>query len=193
MDFNREHHVDLRVQKTREAIKNTFKEMICEMPAEKITVKELTDRARIHRKTFYLHYTTIEALYQDMMAEIADGYYQEIEKLKVPYSFKDMNRIFFTYYAKQDKYVERLICEPSYRSFYNRLQTAAIQHNLNLHNPHADFSPEKQNMINTFLVVSSLELYRQWVADGKKLPLEEVIELTGKLLDEGVSGLSGNH
>lgn len=59
MDFNREHHVDLRVQKTREAIKNTFKEMICEMPAEKITVKELTDRARIHRKTFYLHYTTI--------------------------------------------------------------------------------------------------------------------------------------
>ncbi len=48
-------------------------------------------------------------------------------------------------------------------------------------------------MINTFLVVSLLELYRQWVADGKKLPLEEVIKLTGKLLDEGVSGLSGRH
>ncbi len=45
-------------------------------------------------------------------------------------------------------------------------------------------------MINTFLVISSLELYRQWIADGKNLPLEEVIDLTGKLLDEGISGLA---
>ncbi len=75
MDFNQEHPVDLCVRKTREAIMNTFKEMICEMPVEKITVRELTDRARIHRKPFYLHYTTIEALYQDMMSKIADGYF----------------------------------------------------------------------------------------------------------------------
>ena len=189
MDFHQEHHIDLRVRKTREAIKNTFKEMICEMPAEKITIKELTDRAMIHRKTFYLHYTSIEALYQDMMAEIADGYYEEMEKIKPPYSHKEVNRIFFTYYARQDKFVERLICEPSYRPFCNKLHTATLQHNLNRYNPYSQFSTEKQNMINTFLVVSSLELYRQWVSDGKKMPLEEVIELTGKLLDEGISGL----
>ncbi len=190
MDFNKEHHIDLRVQKTREAIKNTFKKMICEMSAEKITVKELTERAKIHRKTFYLHYTTIEALYQDIMLEIADGYYQEMEKIIPPYSFKDVNRVFFTYYAKQDKFVERLICEPSYRSFCNKLHTATLQHNLSRYNPYANISSEKQNMINTFLVVSSLELYRQWIADGKKLPLEKVIELTGILLDEGISGFS---
>lgn len=193
MDFQQEHHVDLRVRKTREAIKNTFKEMICEMPAEKITIKELTDRAMIHRKTFYLHYTSIEALYQDMMAEIADGYYEEMEKIKPPYSHKEVNRIFFNYYARQDKYVERLICEPSYRPFCNKLHAATLQHNLNRHNPYAHFNVEKQNMINTFLVVSSLELYRQWVSDGKKMPLEEVIELTGKLLDEGISGLTTNN
>lgn len=190
MDFNKEHHIDLRVQKTREAIKNTFKKMICEMPAEKITVKELTERSKIHRKTFYLHYTTIEALYQDIMLEIADGYYQEMEKIIPPYSFKDVNRVFFTYYAKQDKFVERLICEPSYRSFCNKLHTATLQHNLSRYNPYANISSEKQNMINTFLVVSSLELYRQWIVDGKKLPLEKVIELTGILLDEGISGFS---
>ncbi len=108
-------------------------------------------------------------------------------------SLREVNRIFFTYYAKQDKFVERLICEPSYRSFCNKLHAATLQHNLNRHNPYADFGPEIQGMINTFLVVSSLELYRQWIADGKKLPLEEVIELTGKLLDEGISGLSDHN
>ena len=63
------------------------------MPAEKITIKELADRAMIHRKTFYLHYTSIEALYQDMMAEIADGTYEEMGKIKPPYSHKEVNRI----------------------------------------------------------------------------------------------------
>ena len=48
-------HVDLRVQKTRAAIRGAFQAMICEMPAEKITVRALAERARIHRKTFYLH------------------------------------------------------------------------------------------------------------------------------------------
>lgn len=192
MDFKQEHHVDLRIQKTREAIKNTFKEMICEMPAEKITIKELTDRARIHRKTFYLHYTSIEALYQDMMAEIADGYYTEMAKIKPPYSHKDANRIFFTYYSQQSEYVQRLICEPSYRPFCNKLHAATLQHNRSRYNPFAKLSPEKQNMINTFLVISSLELYRQWISDGKKIPLEEVINLTGKLLEEGISGISIN-
>lgn len=189
MDFSQTHNTDLRVRKTREAIKNTFKDMICEMNAEKITVKELTDRARIHRKTFYLHYTSIEALYQDMMSEIADGYYAEIEKISPPYSHEQINRIFFEYYARQEKYVERLICEPSYRPFCDKLHAATLRHNLERHNPYAKFSTEQQGMINMFLVVSSLELYRQWIAGGKKMPLEDIIELTGTLLERGVSGI----
>ena len=52
--------VDLRVLKTEEAIKRTFKEMLLEMPYEKITIKELCERAIINRKTFYLHYNSIE-------------------------------------------------------------------------------------------------------------------------------------
>lgn len=54
-----ERKTDLRVLKTRTAIKNTFKEMVMEMNASDIQIKELTERAMIHRKTFYLHYTCI--------------------------------------------------------------------------------------------------------------------------------------
>jgi len=45
---------DLRVQRTKEFIRKTFEEMICEMDYEQISVKELTQRAKINRKTFYL-------------------------------------------------------------------------------------------------------------------------------------------
>ena len=48
-----ERKTDLRVIKTKEAIYSTFKKMICEMDADKITIRELTDRARIHYKTLF--------------------------------------------------------------------------------------------------------------------------------------------
>ena len=42
---------DLRVRKTKKAIRDAFEEMICEMDYEQITIKELAARAQINRKT----------------------------------------------------------------------------------------------------------------------------------------------
>ena len=47
---------DLRVIKTIEGIKSAFEALICEKDYEKITVKELCERARINKKTFYAAY-----------------------------------------------------------------------------------------------------------------------------------------
>ncbi len=43
---------DLRVQKTIIAINKVFEEMLIEMEYRKITVRELTERARINKKNF---------------------------------------------------------------------------------------------------------------------------------------------
>ncbi len=184
-----ERQMDLRVRKTREAIKNTFKEMVCEMEASKITVKELTERARIHRKTFYLHYTSIEALFADMLQETANQYFNEIDKIAPPMPMTEVNRVFFTFLSKQDAFTERLICAQSYRDFCNKLFTAALQHNRSRYNPYAHLPKEEQNIVNTFTSQSSLDMYRQWVADGKKVPLERLIALTGLLLHQGVHAI----
>lgn len=46
---------DLRVIKTEKAIKNAFKEMVMEMNASKITVKELSERAQIILSSLHDH------------------------------------------------------------------------------------------------------------------------------------------
>ena len=63
---------DLRVQKTLAAIHSAIKAMILEMDPAAITVKALAERAQIHRKTFYLHYTCIEALFEDLLLGLAE-------------------------------------------------------------------------------------------------------------------------
>lgn len=188
-----ERPMDLRVQKTREAIKNTFKEMVCEMDAPKITVKELTERARIHRKTFYLHYTSIEALFEDMLQEAANNYFAEIDRVPLPMPMKDVNRVFFTHLSKQDAFTERLICAESYRNFCNKLFTVTLKHNRNRYNPYAHLPEAEQNIVNTFTAESSLDMYRQWVADKKQVPLERLIELSGMLLSSGTASVTKSH
>ncbi|MDO4846012.1 MAG: helix-turn-helix domain-containing protein, partial [Oscillospiraceae bacterium] len=53
---------DLRVVKTIAAIKRAFDELICEKDFERITVKELCERAQINKKTFYHYYSSLDEL-----------------------------------------------------------------------------------------------------------------------------------
>lgn len=183
--------VDLRVKRTKAAIKKTFIEMIMEMNPSDITVKELSERAQIHRKTFYLHYTCIEALFEDMIQDIANEYYKEIDQIPSDMPMKEVNRTFFEFYSKQPAYVERLMCAPAYQEFYDKTLTVTLmQHNRARHNPYAYLPKAEQNIINVFLTKSSNNMYRQWVADGKKIPLKRIIELTGELLTSGIHDLA---
>lgn len=184
-----ERKTDLRVLKTRNAIKSTFKEMVMEMDASEIQIKELTERAMIHRKTFYLHYTCIEALYEDILSELAEPYFKEIDKLPEDAPFTEVNRVFFEFMAAQEPYMEKIVCDNSYREFADKFFLSMMRHNRNRHNPYAAFSQPEQNIINTFLGISSVNLYRRWVQDKKSLPLKHLIDLSGKLFYSGISSV----
>lgn len=47
---------DRRVSRSQRAIQNAFYDMLLDIGFDSITVKDLTIRADISRKTFYLHY-----------------------------------------------------------------------------------------------------------------------------------------
>ncbi len=46
----------------------------------------------------------------------------------------------------------------------------------------------KQSILLHFIQTSTVEMYSQWVADGKKIPLEEMIKISNQLLCAGVNG-----
>lgn len=60
---------DLRIVKTRKALKGTFLDMRKEMPLEKIRVRELCKRALVNKSTFYNHYEDIYQLSEEMENE----------------------------------------------------------------------------------------------------------------------------
>lgn len=180
---------DLRVVKTRNAIKNALKDMMCEMDESEITVKELTERAQIHRKTFYLHYGSIEDLLEEVLHDFADGYSKMMMDVPADASFRETNRVFFTYMAEQEPFIERIVCSDGSHVFATRLFMSMLVNNRSRHNPYSRFPEDEQNIINTFLATTSVNIYKQWVADGKRIPLERLIELSGNLFTNGISSV----
>lgn len=65
--------MDLRITKTRNAIRNAFLELRVKKPLEKITVKELSAAANINKATFYLHYHDIYDLSEALEREVIEN------------------------------------------------------------------------------------------------------------------------
>ena len=63
---------DLRVIKTKENIRNSFLCLLKEKSFEKITIKELCEKAKISRNTFYFHYEYKQNLYDTIIDECVD-------------------------------------------------------------------------------------------------------------------------
>lgn len=180
---------DLRVKKTREAIRSTFKTMICEMDYAQITIKELTQRAQINRKTFYLHYAGLDDLLEELQEEIADNFIRKDVSYRNMNDIRELVRLFFEYAANMPLLHERLMCSGSYQPVWEKINTRIMDHRRKTNRGAFGLNEHAENLVFAYYGANSTLLYRQWVADGKLLPMEEFVELAVKLICNGMSAV----
>ena len=179
---------DLRVQKTMDAIQKTFEDMICEMDYEKITVKELCERARINKKTFYRYYSVLDDLLAELQGVMIKEYLERIKSYRIPEDLDKINREFFLYSAEKGAVYEKITCSGNYGYIRGRMIDNVMDSTWKSSTWLRLLEPSKQNILLHFIQTSTVEMYSQWVADGKKIPLEEMIEISNQLLCSGVNG-----
>lgn len=179
---------DLRVQKTIDAIQKAFEEMICEMDYDKITVKELCERARINKKTFYRYYNVLDDLLAELQGIMTQEYLERIADYRVPEELDKINREFFLYSVGKGLVYEKITCSGSYNYIRNKMMDNVMSSTWGKTTWLQSLNPYKQNILLGFIQSASVEMYRRWVIDGKKIPLEEIIEISNQLLCSGVNG-----
>ena len=83
---------DRRIEKTIKATETAYFELLSEKKNERITITELADRANIDRKTFYLHYNSVDdvidrhsrATVARIMAELENkGFFNDVLDVSV--------------------------------------------------------------------------------------------------------------
>ena len=182
--------LDPRIIRTKEAIQTVFKQMVCELPYEKITVKAITEAARINRNTFYLHYNCVD----DVLAEIQAKHSSEYSAIVSGFDqLKDTDKLvrsFFEYMEAQDDFFKRVTCDSRFDYIREKMQNKVTKQAAESR-PLKGIEQSVRNILLTFNNCIVL-LYRQWVADGRKIPMEEMIALSTTLLENGMKGFTNN-
>lgn len=65
--------MDIRIEKTKRSIKNAFIELRSRKSLERITVKEVCEKAEINKSTFYSHYQDIYDLSDKLETEVVES------------------------------------------------------------------------------------------------------------------------
>lgn len=170
--------MDLRVKKTEISIYNAFMELRAEKPLEKISVKELTDKALISKQTFYLHYKDIfdlsEHIEERLINDIMEGVtYPDnfIENIK-PVTIEIFNR------CLENRQLIRTIFSGSRASVFTNGLEKEIKAAVYEQRPElrADL---KTNIYMTFLVQGCYHAYQQY----GPINLDRVVKIIGELTD----------
>lgn len=108
---------DLRIAKTKEALRQALLNLLKQKSLNSISVTELCQAARVNRGTFYAHYGQVENLFEDyfrtIMRDLADSY-QEPYRYVPSLLSKDVNPATIRIFHHIEKY------QPFYRIVFSK-------------------------------------------------------------------------
>ena len=183
---------DLRVRKTIQGVKSAFEALICEKDYEKITVKELCDKAQINKKTFYHYYETLDTLLAELQSELAEGYLKRIKGYALPDDLDKVNREFFLYSVEQGLAYEKITCSGAYHTIRDQMISDVTDAGWRGSKKYQQLSDYQKCLLMGFINNAVLTAYRLWVEGGKTIPLDDVIEETNRLVLSGVNSFFRN-
>lgn len=177
---------DLRIIKTKEAIYKTFKEMVCEMDYSELSIKELTYRAKINRKTFYLHYKSIDDLFKELQNEIIKDFISQDISYKKRKDIERIIKYFYKYTENISEFNERLLGKGSYSHIGDNINEQIMKHMEKTNKGAFSKNELEDNLVFAYFSAITTILYRQWLKDKKKMPIDKLISTATNLICHGM-------
>ncbi|MGN1022401.1 MAG: TetR/AcrR family transcriptional regulator [Lachnospiraceae bacterium] len=175
---------DIRIRRSILSIRRAFEEMVCEMDYQQITVTELAARAMINKKTFYQYYPSLDDLLREVQMELSEEYAKRIQGL----GLQDMHRLveeFYLFSEEKGPFYEKITCGNSYAAIRQTMIDNVKSH-AGIFPEFEKLSKPLQNILGTYMNTVMLQLYSQWIADKKQIPVRDMIDLTTDLITQGI-------
>jgi AcrR family transcriptional regulator len=177
---------DLRVIKTKKRLKEAFEINLLHKNYEKITIKDLCDKAMVNRKTFYLHYSSIDDILKEIEQDLTVEFYQRVKSIDYIKNADVLTSEYFHFTEEKGILVQKINCSPNLdyirMEFVNQMQELSTDNSKSIEK----YDKPTQKLILLLISNVILSSYRKWIYDGKTLTLDQVIEITSKFLTDGL-------
>lgn len=114
------------------------------------------------------YYETLDALLAELQDIMTQEYLERIADYRVPEELDKINREFFLYSVEKGLAYEKITCSGSYNYIRNQMIGNVIHTTWEKSTWLQLLDPLKQNILLGFIQSGGIEMYRRWVADGKK-------------------------
>jgi len=179
---------DRRVRKTKKALRQGLVSLLAQKNLKDISVRELTERADLHRGTFYVHYKDIYDLYdrtwQEMLEEVKEIFLQHPPEelrgspgplfqaiMEYAWDNRDLCQMFFG--PNGDQALVRELERIAEKKFVQDWPVLF---------PHKDMPGGEY--LRIFMVDGCMGVVRRWVDDGMTKSPQEM----ARLLDRFIKG-----
>ena len=184
---------DIRIKKTIRNIHKSFIELFKGKDYEKITVKELIEKAEISKKTFYRYYSSIDNLFLEIQEKITNEYIQKFSLLSFPEDLKNIINTFIDFSEIYGNAHDKIIIDSKNDYVLQKMINNIIKKTWEKSDFFKETEPYLRNIILSFVFSSILGSYKQWINDGRKIPLQNFIETIESLVYNGIKNFDSNN
>lgn len=190
------HKADKRVERTRSAILKAFKEMIVEKDFNDITIKELAIRAGINRKTFYLHYESMDEILFDLSLELSDKIVAGLVKRDFFKHSSDEEQLNILIDAISETInsdytlASKLITNDTYHFFSREIKNLVKEYIISKISPKSDLDSRHLSLIGDFVASGIAKVFKEWFIKPGDLSLNDIAILISNIVYNGIHAFS---
>lgn len=167
-------------EQTRANLRQAFWELYEERPLEKISVREITDRAGYNRATFYLYYHDVYELLEEIEGQVLGviGHLVNERLLKGDrLEFSQHMGLILRLAQKSRRFTKVLLGEHGDPAFTRRLKEIISPLIDRFFLPDEPLGEQAELVVREFYLAGVVSTIRTWTAEDDPMPIDQLINL----------------
>ena len=173
-----------RTARTRQKLVDAFCELYREKKIEKITIKEIAEKAGVYRSTFYEYFSDIYELLTSIEDDIMEDFRNAWEHFFRSNDFETGISYILKFYEVNGEKVAVLLGPNAHQSFYLRIKDTARE--VLFSNTKADKSDPRIEILLTALPPAVLSILQYWYEHQDPITLQETLAVGKQFMTKGV-------
>lgn len=173
---------DRRIKKTDQALREALAFLLVEKKLHEVTVKELTEKANVHRSTFYLHYRDVYDLYEKIENQALLDL-DQLFSIDTSHSYEKLYEELIHYILQQPQLFRMLLLSKGDTSFQEKVVALAETNYLKiwLYEDEKKVITEEMRYFTVYHLTGCMALLREWLEGNFHYPQEKLLTLLLKL------------
>lgn len=175
---------DRRFEKTEKAIRDALFQLISEMDFDKISISAIARTADIDRKTFYLHYDSVDALADAVLEEWVSHLVETLrESSHSTTTGKNLIEDISVYTALDVSRLRSVAMHMSQQEQIQRLERPLTEALFEDDTYGFGRDDPLDSYLVTFVVAGLLAMYRRWLLSDSEIPLQDLTRLENAIAE----------